>query len=74
MHRIVATSPTVLALTLTPLFCQPVEMKEGGTTSCFETFNLMYIVVMLIEIISAGIFFGWLYGKIKNRKKAIPLS
>ncbi len=67
VHRVIATAPIISALMLNPIFCRPIEMEGGGTTSCFESFDVIYTVLILLEIVFVSAFVGYLYGKLKTR-------
>ena len=71
IHRVTANAPTLLASILTPAICQPVEMKEGGTTSCLGVFSLIFNIFECVESLVIGMLLGYFYGKVKNRRKVL---
>lgn len=70
VNRIVSTVPSIGSVILLPTFCQPVITPQGSS-SCIETFELIYYTLKFIEVVLFISILGWLYSKIKNRHKII---
>lgn len=70
INKTISTIPSIGSIILLPTFCQPVITRQGSS-SCVETFSIIYYTLKLIEIVLFIGLIAFIYCEIKNRHKII---